>query len=91
VSAVPFADLKMDALFVKGMPDAAKPLSLPVTSVKARVVVNADGVPLSVTAFSGFAALGAPTEQALLGATFPKRGGTYAVDLDVEWRPADGE
>jgi hypothetical protein len=91
VAAVPFADLKMDALFVKGMPELAKPLSLPVTAVKARVVVNADGVPLSVTAFSGFAALGAATEQALLGATFPARGASYAVDLDVEWRPADGE
>ncbi|MDP2312168.1 MAG: hypothetical protein Q8P41_04630 [Pseudomonadota bacterium] len=87
IPVVPFAELGMDALFVQGLPAAAKPLSLPITKVTARVLINADGVPSSATPFAGFAVLGPPTEQALLGARFPTRAAPYAVDVDVEWRP----
>ncbi|MDP2308716.1 MAG: hypothetical protein Q8P18_22030 [Pseudomonadota bacterium] len=88
IAVVSFAELGMDPLFVQGFPSAAEPLNLPVTKVSARVLVNADGVPSSVTPFAGFEALGAATEQALLGARFPARPAPYSVDLDVEWRPA---
>jgi hypothetical protein len=91
LAVVSFAELGMDPLFVQGFPAAAEPLNLPVTKVTARVLVNADGVPSSVTPFAGFAVLGVPTEQALLGARFPARPAPYAVDLDVEWRPAAEE
>ncbi len=89
VALVPFAELGMTPLFVQGHPDAAKPLGLPTVKVKARVVVGADGLPNTINAYEGFAALGPATEQALQGARFPAKGAPYAVDLDVEWRPAE--
>ncbi len=89
VALVSFAELGMTPLFVQGLPEAAAPLSLPVTTVSARVSVGADGIPGSVTPWKGFAALGPATEAALLGARFPARPAPYAVDVDVEWRPAD--
>lgn len=89
IAVVPFADLGMDPLFVQGLPAAVEPLNLPVTRVSARVLVNADGVPSSVTPYAGFAGLGPATEQALLGARFPARPAPYSVDLEVEWRPKD--
>ncbi|MDO9280735.1 MAG: hypothetical protein Q7U06_02435 [Pseudomonadota bacterium] len=91
LALVPFAELGMDPLFVQGFPAAVESLDLPVTKVTARVLVNADGVPSSVTPYSGFAALGPATEQALLGARFPARPAPYAIDLDVEWRPKAAE
>lgn len=91
VALVPFAELGMQPLFVAGMPEAAKPLDLPLTKVTARVVVGADGKATEVKATKGYEALAAPTEDALRGAAFPARGAAYAVDVDVEWRPAEGK
>ncbi len=87
LTLVPFADLKIDPFFVKGMPDEAKPLDLPKTFVKARVEVGTDGRARSVRAYEGFEVLATPTENALLSAMFPVRAAAYAVDVDVEWRP----
>lgn len=87
VALVPFADLGMQALYVQGHPEAAKKLQLPTTKVTARVQVSAGGVPTAATAFSGYQVLGPGTEQALMGAAFPKRDAAYAVDVEVEWRP----
>jgi hypothetical protein len=84
---VPFAELGMQPLFVKGMPDAAKPYDLPLTKVGARVNVGADGRATGVTVTSGYEALVKSTIDALTGATFPARGGPYATDVEVEWRP----
>ena len=91
VALVPFADLKIDPFFVKGMPDEAKSLDLPKTVVKARVEVGAEGRARNVRAYEGFEALAGPTENALLAAAFPVRAAPYAVDVDVEWRPAAAE
>lgn len=87
VALVPFSDLGMTALYVQGHPEAAKKLQLPTTKVTARVQVGAGGVPSSAIAFAGYQVLGPATEQALLGAAFPKRDAPYAVDVEVEWRP----
>ena len=87
LTLAPFAELGMQALFIAGMPDAAKPLSLPKTVVVARVFVAADGLPTAVKAFQGYAVLGGPTEEALAAARFPVRSAAYAVDVEVEWRP----
>lgn len=84
---VPFAELGMQPLFVKGMPEAAKPYDLPLTKVGARVTIGADGRVTGVTVTSGYASLVKATETALSQATFPVRGGPYAVDVEVEWRP----
>jgi hypothetical protein len=87
VALVSFGDLGMQALYIAGHPDVAKPLRLPAVKVRARVFVGADGTPSKIKAFEGFAVLGLPTEEALAGARFPVRGGAYAVDVEVEWRP----
>ncbi len=87
-ATVPFASLGMDALFVKGLPDAATALQIPTTKVKARVAVDTEGRVTQVTAYEGFAVLGAPTEEALRLATFPKREGPYTTDVELEWREA---
>ncbi|MFZ5475694.1 MAG: hypothetical protein ACOZNI_02865 [Myxococcota bacterium] len=87
VALVPFADLGMQPLFVAGLPESGKTLQLPASSVKARVLVGADGVVKEATALSGYEVLAKPTEEALKSAAFPKREADYAVDLEVEWRP----
>jgi hypothetical protein len=87
VALVSFGDLGMQALYVAGHPEPAKFLRLPAVKVRARVFVGADGLPTSIKAFEGFAVLGLPTEEALAAARFPARGGAYAVDVEVEWRP----
>ena len=87
VALVPFAELGMQPLFVAGHPEAAKRLALPAVKVKARVVVSATGGPTRVTPYDGYNVFATPTQDALLGATFPARGAPYAVDVEVEWRP----
>jgi len=86
---VPFVDLGMQPLFVKGMPDAAKPYDLPLTAVGARVAVGADGRVTGVTVTRGYAVLVKSTENALSEAQFPARSAPYAVDVEVEWRPEE--
>jgi hypothetical protein len=83
--------LKIDPFFVKGMPEEAKPLDLPKTVVRARVEIGAEGRARTVRAYEGFEVLATPTENALLAAAFPVRPAPYAVDVDVEWRPAAAE
>ncbi len=78
----------MDALFIKGLPEAATALQIPTTRVRAKVAVDAEGRVTQVFPYEGFAVLGKPTEEALLLATFPKRGAAYSVDLELEWREA---
>ena len=85
---VPFAELGMDALFVKGLPEAATALQIPTTRVRAKVAVDAEGRVTQAFAYEGFAVLGAPTEEALRLATFPKRSAPYSVDVELEWREA---
>jgi hypothetical protein len=84
---VPFADLGMAQLFVAGLPAAAQELGLPKSVVSARVVVGADGIPTSVKAWRGYAALATATETALTAAKFPAKGTPYVVDVELEWRP----
>ncbi len=83
---VPFADLGMSPLFIVGYPQVAVPYELPTSLVGARVVVDAEGVPSSFKAFRGYEALLEHVERGLKDARFPKRGGTYVVDVDVEVR-----
>jgi hypothetical protein len=91
VPLVAWSELGMDPLFVKGLPEAAVAQQIPRTKVGARVEVDAEGRVTRAVAYEGFALLGAPTEEALRGATFPKRGAPYAVDLALEWREADAK
>ncbi len=83
---VPFSELAMSPLFIVGYPQIAQPYELPTSVVTARVVVDAEGVPTSFKAVRGYEALLEHVERGLKDARFPKRGGTYVVDLDVEVR-----
>ena len=87
VALVPFAELGMQPVYVKGMPEVAQHLSLPTNVVKARILVGADGVPTGVTVIQGYTTLVSASEAALKDARFPVRPQPYAVDLDLEWRP----
>ena len=53
--------------------------------------IGAEGRARTVRAYEGFEVLATPTENALLAAAFPVRSGPYAVDVEVEWRPAAAE
>lgn len=86
VDLVPFAELGMQPLFVPHMPPAGKAQQFPTNHVFARVIVGPDGMPTSVVAFRGYAALIEHCQQALRGAKFTARGKPYAVDVDVEYR-----
>ncbi|MSQ03308.1 MAG: hypothetical protein EXR71_15685 [Myxococcales bacterium] len=83
---VPFSELAMSPLFIVGYPQIAVPYELPTSVVGARVVVDAEGVPTSFKAVRGYEVLLEHVERGLKEARFPKRGGTYVVDLDVEVR-----
>jgi hypothetical protein len=84
---VPFAELGMQPFYSTDLPDAAKDLGLPTSTVNARVLVSAGGSVTSVFVTGGYAVLKEPTENALMGAKFPARATPYAVDVAVEWRP----
>lgn len=86
VAVVPFGELGMKPLFIVGFPQIAGPYELPTSTVRARVVVDAEGVPTAYTAYQGYEVLLDHVERGLKDARFPKRGGPYAVDLDVEVR-----
>ncbi len=86
VALVPFLDLGMQPLFIVGYPQVAQPYDLPTSQVRARVVVDADGVPQQFQAYQGYELLFEHVERGLKDARFPKRSGPYAIDLDVEVR-----
>jgi hypothetical protein len=85
---VDFASLGMKPLFITGLPEIAVPYELPKSTVKARVVVGADGVPTAQRAFEGYELLFEHVERALRDARFPAREGAYSVDVAVEVVPA---
>ena len=85
---VDFATLGMKPLFITGLPEIAVPYELPKSTVKARVVVGADGVPTSQRAFEGYELLFEHVERALRDARFPVREAAYTVDVGVEIVPS---
>lgn len=83
---VAFDALGMKPLYINGQPDNAKLLDLPTASVTARVLVDANGSPTSVTAYKGYEVLVESTVKALKSSRFPTRPNAYAVDVEVEIR-----
>ncbi|MBM4392876.1 MAG: hypothetical protein FJ090_17260 [Deltaproteobacteria bacterium] len=87
VALVDFASLGMQPLFIEGMPQVAQGYELPRSNVKALVVVDGDGKSESVDVYWGYEMLAEHVQRGLKDASFPARGGRYAVDVAVEVRP----
>lgn len=87
IVTVEYASLGMDPLFLKGFPQVAQGYDLPVSTVRALVVVNTDGRAEKVTVYQGYELLVEHVERGLQQAKFPVKDHFYAVDVAVEVRP----